>query len=134
MFPYVQGIDLVAAATALGGGVPIYKEVYADLKEKRVTMAVSMSLGILASLLSQEYVGKIVLYRASVCDPSSCRYFTASLITFVVLVAEKLEHMVTARGTSLFILRPIFISHNPRQTRCAIFDRSPSSHGRKEIR
>lgn len=44
-------IDLVALASTLIGGYPIYKETFDSLRHKKINMEVSMTLAIFASLM-----------------------------------------------------------------------------------
>lgn len=66
-------------AGVLIGGFPIFAEAYDNLRERRMTMELSMTLALLAALVIREY-------------------FTALIITLFVLVAEILEGLTLSRG------------------------------------
>ncbi|MGH7297025.1 MAG: heavy metal translocating P-type ATPase, partial [Polyangiaceae bacterium] len=72
-------IDVVALGATLLGGYPIFKEAFGALRERRMTMELSMSIALVAALTIREA-------------------FTASVIVLFVLVAEVLEHMTVGRG------------------------------------
>ena len=61
------------------GGLPIFREAFHNLLERRMTMELSMTIALLAAA----YIGF---------------FFTALIITFFVLVAETLEGMTIERG------------------------------------
>ena len=63
----------------LGGGFPIFAEAFKNLRERRMTMELSMTLALLAALVIREF-------------------FTALIITLFVLVAEILEGLTVSRG------------------------------------
>ena len=63
----------------LGGGFPIFAEAFKNLRERRMTMELSMTLALLAALVTREF-------------------FTALIITLFVLVAEILEGLTVSRG------------------------------------
>lgn len=71
--------DLVGFAAALIGGYPIFREAFADLLSRRMTMELSMTIA-LASALA---IGEV---------------FTALVIVFFVLIAEVLEDLTVGRG------------------------------------
>ncbi|PTM39441.1 cation-translocating P-type ATPase [Bosea sp. 124] len=75
----VAGVDLVGAAGLLFGAWPILREAFENIKERRMTMELSMSIAILAAAAISEF-------------------FTALVVTFFVLVAEELEHLTVDRG------------------------------------
>lgn len=75
----VAGIDIVGAAGLLFGAWPILREAFENIKERRMTMELSMSIAILAAAAISEF-------------------FTALVVTFFVLVAEELEHLTVDRG------------------------------------
>lgn len=75
-FPYSQVLGLLAT---LIGGYPIFKEACSNLREKRMTMELSMSIALFAALAISEV-------------------FTALVITFFVLIAEALEKLTMGRG------------------------------------
>jgi heavy metal translocating P-type ATPase len=63
----------------LVGGFPIFAEAFENLRERRMTMELSMTLALLAALVIREF-------------------FTALIITLFVLVAEILEGLTVSRG------------------------------------
>jgi P-type Cu+ transporter len=73
---------LVAAfgiAATLLGGYPIFHEAFENLRQRRMTMELSMTIALVAALLIRQV-------------------FTALVITLFVLFAEILEHMTVSRG------------------------------------
>jgi heavy metal translocating P-type ATPase len=72
-------ISLIAVASLLIGGWPIFKEALENLFAKRMTMELSMSIAIIAAAAISEF-------------------FTALVITLFVLVAEVLEGLTVSRG------------------------------------
>jgi Cd2+/Zn2+-exporting ATPase/Cu+-exporting ATPase len=73
------GIDAVAFTATLIGGYPIFKEAVGALRERRMTMELSMTIALVAALAIREA-------------------FTALVIVLFVLVAEVLEHLTVDRG------------------------------------
>jgi len=76
--PFLR-INLVALAATLIGGYPIFREAFEALRERRMTMELSMTIALVAALTIREA-------------------FTAVVIVLFVLVAEVLEHMTVGRG------------------------------------
>ena len=74
--PYVTAIGVVCA---LVGGFPIFHEAYENIRQRRMTMELSMAIAIVAALAIRET-------------------FTALVITLFVLVAEILEGLTVGRG------------------------------------
>jgi Cd2+/Zn2+-exporting ATPase/Cu+-exporting ATPase len=72
-------IDAVAFVATLVGGYPIFKEAVGALRERRMTMELSMTIALVAALAIGEA-------------------FTALVIVLFVLVAEVLEHLTVDRG------------------------------------
>lgn len=72
-------ISATGVVTALVGGWPIYKEALENLRERRMTMELSMTIALLAALAIGEF-------------------FTALVITAFVLAAEVLEGLTVGRG------------------------------------
>jgi len=68
----VATVDLVGMAGLLFGTWPILREAFENIKERRMTMELSMSIAILAAAAISEF-------------------FTALIVTFFVLVAEELD-------------------------------------------
>ncbi|HWZ59624.1 MAG TPA: cation-translocating P-type ATPase [Gemmatimonadaceae bacterium] len=75
-FPHVSVIGLIGVAI---GGYPIFKEAWENIRERRMTMELSMTLALVSALLIGEF-------------------FTALIITVFVLIAEVLEGLTVGRG------------------------------------
>ncbi len=75
-FPHVS---LIGIAGVLFGGYPIFREAFENIRERRMTMELSMTIALLAALCIGEF-------------------FTALIITVFVLVAEVLEGLTVGRG------------------------------------
>jgi Cd2+/Zn2+-exporting ATPase/Cu+-exporting ATPase len=73
------GNDVVALAATLGGGFPIFREAYENLRARRMTMELSMTIALVAALSIGEF-------------------FPALVIVFFVLVAEAIEDLTVGRG------------------------------------
>jgi Cd2+/Zn2+-exporting ATPase/Cu+-exporting ATPase len=71
--------DVAGFAAVLIGGYPIFREAFADLLSRRMTMELSMTIALVAALA----IGEV---------------FTALLIVFFVLIAEVLEELTVGRG------------------------------------
>ncbi len=78
----VAPFDFIALGATLVGGYPMLKEAFENIKERRMTMELSMSIAVLATLAIQQF-------------------FTGLVITFFVLIAEFLEHLTVARGRNV---------------------------------
>jgi heavy metal translocating P-type ATPase len=80
-FPWlpIARVNIVALAATLVGGYPIFKEAFEALRERRMTMELSMTIALVAALTIREA-------------------FTAVVIVLFVLIAEVLEHMTVGRG------------------------------------
>jgi cation transport ATPase len=76
---FVPRFGWLGIAGVLVGGFPIFAEAYENLRERRMTMELSMTLALLAALVIREF-------------------FTALIITLFVLVAEILEGLTVSRG------------------------------------
>jgi heavy metal translocating P-type ATPase len=74
--PYITAIGVLCT---LVGGFPIFHEAYENIRERRMTMELSMTIAIVAALAIREI-------------------FTALVITLFVLVAEILEGLTVGRG------------------------------------
>jgi heavy metal translocating P-type ATPase len=72
-------VDLIGFAGIAVGGYPIFKEAWENLRQRRMTMELSMTIALVAALL----IGEL---------------FTALIITVFVLVAEVLEGLTVGRG------------------------------------
>src|SRR5258707_4606036 len=75
-FPHLSVLGL---AGPLGGGWPIFHEAWENVRERRMTMELSMTIALLAALAIGEF-------------------FTALVITAFVLAAEVLEGLTVGRG------------------------------------
>jgi heavy metal translocating P-type ATPase len=75
-FPHISVIGIVATVV---GGWPIFSEAFENLRERTMTMELSMTIALLAALAIGEF-------------------FTALVITAFVLAAEVLEGLTVARG------------------------------------
>jgi heavy metal translocating P-type ATPase len=75
-FPRVSVIGLIGIAV---GGYPIIKEAWENIRQRRMTMELSMTLALVSALLIGEF-------------------FTALIITVFVLIAEVLEGLTVGRG------------------------------------
>jgi len=71
--------DVVGFAAVLIGGYPIFREAFADLLSRRMTMELSMTIALVSALAIREV-------------------FTALVIVFFVLIAEVLEELTVGRG------------------------------------
>ncbi len=71
--------DVVGFPVVLIGGYPIFREAFADLLSRRMTMELSMTIALVSALVIREV-------------------FTALLIVFFVLIAEVLEELTVGRG------------------------------------
>jgi heavy metal translocating P-type ATPase len=80
-FPWqpIGRVNVVALVATLVGGYPIFKEAFEALRERRMTMELSMTIALVAALTIREA-------------------FTAVVIVLFVLIAEVLEHMTVGRG------------------------------------
>jgi Cd2+/Zn2+-exporting ATPase/Cu+-exporting ATPase len=78
-WPRANALDVAAIAAVVIGGWPIYREAFEALRERRMTMELSMTLAIGAAMGIGEG-------------------FTALVIVLFVLVAEVLEGLTVARG------------------------------------
>ena len=76
--------DLVALASTLIGGYPIYKETLESLRHKKINMEVSMTLAIFVSLLIGQFTA-------------------AAVIAFFVILAELLEEMAVDKGRATIL-------------------------------
>jgi heavy metal translocating P-type ATPase len=71
--------DAIGFAAVLIGGYPIFREAFADLLSRRMTMELSMTIALVSALV----IGEV---------------FTALVIVFFVLIAEVLEELTVGRG------------------------------------
>jgi heavy metal translocating P-type ATPase len=75
----VARVSVIGLAGTLIGGWPIFKEAWENIRERRMTMELSMTIALVAALV----IGQ---------------FFTALVITGFVLVAEVLEGLTVGRG------------------------------------
>lgn len=71
--------SVVGTVGTIVGGWPIFKEAWANLRQRRMTMELSMTIALAAALVVGEFV-------------------TALIITLFVLIAEVLEGLTVSRG------------------------------------
>ena len=71
--------DFVAIIATLLGGIPVYEETIRSLRHKRITMEVTMTIAIVASLVIQAFTAAVI-------------------ITFFVLLAESIEEYAVDRA------------------------------------
>ena len=76
--PFDRVSVIGATATAVGGW-PLFKEAWGNVRHRRMTMELSMTIALVAALAIREF-------------------FTALMITAFVLVAEVLEGLTAGRG------------------------------------
>jgi Cd2+/Zn2+-exporting ATPase/Cu+-exporting ATPase len=72
-------LDVIALVAVLAGGYPIFKEAFANLLSRRMTMELSMTIALAAALAIGEFL-------------------TAAVIVLFVLIAEVLEGLTVGRG------------------------------------
>ena len=75
----IASFDFIALAATLIGGYPMYEEAFEAIRKRKMTMELSMSIAVIATLL----IGS---------------FFTGLVITFFVLIAELLEDLTVDRG------------------------------------
>ncbi|MDE3183133.1 MAG: cation-translocating P-type ATPase [Bacteroidota bacterium] len=75
----ITSFDFIALAITIVGGFPMYKEAFENIRERKMTMELSMTIAVIATLFIQQY-------------------FTGAIITFFVQFAELLEHLTVSRG------------------------------------
>ena len=78
-------IDFIAILATLVGGYPVYKETFEALRHGHVNMEVSMTVAIFASLVVGQYTVSVV-------------------ITFFVLLSERIETFAVDKGRQTIIL------------------------------
>jgi len=74
--------DAVAIAATFIAGFPMFHEAYEAIRERKMSMELSMAIAVVATLCIQQF-------------------FTGLLITFFVLFAELLEHLMVESGRSV---------------------------------
>ena len=75
----IASFDFIALAITIIGGYPMYKEAFDNIRRRHMTMELSMTIAVIATLFIQQY-------------------FTGAIITFFVQFAELLEHLTVSRG------------------------------------
>ena len=76
----IASFDFIALAATIIGGYPMYKEAFDNIRNRRMTMELSMSIAVVATLFIQQY-------------------FTGAVITFFLIqFGELLEHLTVSRG------------------------------------
>ena len=78
----IASFDIIALAITIIGGYPMYKEAFENIRERKMTMELSMTIAVIATLFIQQY-------------------FTGAIITFFVQFAELLEHLTVSRGRNV---------------------------------
>src|SRR6202158_5569814 len=76
--PFAQ-VSMIGVVGTIGGGWPIFHEAWENLRDRRMTMELSMTIALVAALAIGEF-------------------FTVLVITAFVLAAEILEGMTVGRG------------------------------------
>ncbi len=78
-FEPFPAFSLIGMVATLVGGFPIFKEVFISLRERKMTMELSMTIALVAALAIGEFV-------------------TTLVIVFFVLIAEVLQRLTVGRG------------------------------------
>jgi heavy metal translocating P-type ATPase len=94
----VRHMSLIGVIGLLLGGWPIFKEAAQNLRVRRMTMELSMTIAIVAAAAISEF-------------------FTALVITLFVLVAEALEGLTVSRGRRAIHALLDFLPHSVRVRR-----------------
>src|ERR1700724_3863055 len=76
--PFAQ-VSVIGLVGTIGGGWPIFHEAWENLRDRRMTMELSMTIALVAALVIGEF-------------------FTVLVITAFVLAAEVLEGLTVGRG------------------------------------
>ena len=79
LWPRLGSVDVIGVGAVVAGGYPIYRGAFEALRERRMTMELSMTLAIGAAMV----IGEV---------------FTALVIAMFVLIAEVLEGLTVTRG------------------------------------
>jgi Cu+-exporting ATPase len=82
LWKIIANFDFIALAATIVGGYPMFKEASGAIWKRRMTMELSMSIAVIATLI----IGQ---------------FFTGLVITFFVLFAELLEHLTVNRGRNV---------------------------------
>jgi heavy metal translocating P-type ATPase len=78
----IFSFDIIALSATIIGGYPMFKEGYEAIREKRMTMELSMAIAVIATL-------------------SIGSFFTGLVITFFVIFAELVESLTVDRGRNV---------------------------------
>ena len=76
------GFDFIALLATIIGGYPMFKEAWEAIRERRMTMELSMAIAVISTL----FIGQ---------------FFTGLIITFFVIFAELLEHLTVGSGRNV---------------------------------
>jgi P-type Cu+ transporter len=76
---WLHRFDLIPLVATLAGGYPLFRGAFHDIRQRRMTMELSMTIALAAALLVGEFR-------------------TALVIAFFVLIAEVLEELTLSRG------------------------------------
>jgi Cd2+/Zn2+-exporting ATPase/Cu+-exporting ATPase len=104
--------DFIAIAATLLGGYPVFAEAWENLRARRMTMELSMTIALLAALSIGEFL-------------------TALVILFFVLVAEALEKLTVGRGRRAIrdlvdlLPRVVLVRHDGETREAALADVRP---------
>lgn len=79
IYKVIAQFNFIALIATLIGGYPMYKEAFEAVRKRKMTMELSMSIAVIATLLIENF-------------------FTGLVITFFVLIAELLEDLTVHRG------------------------------------
>ncbi len=79
IWKHFASFDFIALTATIIGGYPMFEEAFEAVRKRKMTMELSMSIAVIATLL----IGN---------------FFTGLLITFFVLIAELLEDLTVDRG------------------------------------
>ena len=82
VWKFIIGFDFIALVATIIGGYPMFEEAWEAIKERRMTMELSMAIAVVATL----FIGQ---------------FFTGLVITFFVLFAELLEHLTVESGRNV---------------------------------
>ncbi|HZV13627.1 MAG TPA: cation-translocating P-type ATPase, partial [Candidatus Kapabacteria bacterium] len=98
IWKWIAPFDFIALAATLIGGYPMFKEAFDAIRERKMSMELSMSIAVLATVC----IGQ---------------FFTGLVITFFVLFAELLEDMTVEGGRDVLdtIIRLLPHSANVRR-------------------
>src|SRR5665647_2958122 len=55
----IASFDIIALAITVIGGYPMYKEAFENIRERKMTMELSMTIAVVATLFIQQYLSLI---------------------------------------------------------------------------